>query len=763
MPSAGNRFRVPAGGRPADAPGPGRCTDVGRCRASLAVGPADRGIAGAAAATAGVGSPVPHRSRPERGGFAMPAPDAATTVPNKPTDAMHAELAREQAFLDRARAELNRMREAAEALDASRASDAISGEVLSRVLARRIASLQDDPRTTLFFGRIDVDPGDGPAESFHVGRRHVSDEAGDPVVVDWRAPVSTAFYRASRLEPMDVVRRRRFGVDHGRLTAIEDEHLEAPTTEEDAEGGSLLAAEIERPRTGPMRDIVSTIQPEQDEIVRSDVAVSVCVQGAPGTGKTAVGLHRAAWLLYSFRERLDRSGVLVVGPNRAFLDHIGAVLPSLGEVRVGHATIESLLDHGAVRAEEPVDVATLKGDARLATVLRRAVWSRLERPTEALVVPRGVRKWRVPAYEVAEIVDELAARGVRYSAARDLLPQRLAHHILLEMERAGDAPDDRVQDAVARSAAVKKYVASVWPALDPQSVLHRLWSDGDALRAAAGDDLTAEEQSILLWDKPARTKGAARWSRADMALLDEIEDLLRREPSLGHVVLDEAQDLSPMQLRAVGRRCSTGSATVLGDLAQGTTPWATASWEEAMRHLGKDDHDLVVLDRGFRVPAVVIDYAARLLPVMAPGLGAPVSVRDNPGRLEIRPAEADGLAAEVVAAVTRAAAVPGSVGVIAPDRDVDTVSAALAAAGVGHGRLDRDHGDDEDHQVEVVPASVAKGLEFDRTVVVEPAAIAAAEPDERTGLRRLYVVLTRAVSELTIVHAEPLPEALGAA
>jgi len=690
----------------------------------------------------------------------MPAPDAATTVPNKPTDAMHAELAREQAFLDRARAELNRMREAAEALDASRASDAISGEVLSRVLARRIASLQDDPRTTLFFGRIDVDPGDGPAESFHVGRRHVSDEAGDPVVVDWRAPVSTAFYRASRLEPMDVVRRRRFGVDHGRLTAIEDEHLEAPSSEEDAEGGSLLAAEIERPRTGPMRDIVSTIQPEQDEIVRSDVTTTICVQGAPGTGKTAVGLHRAAWLLYSFRERLDRSGVLVVGPNRAFLDHIGAVLPSLGEVRVGHATIDTLLEHGRVRADEPAEVATLKGDARLAAVLRRAVWSTVARATEALVVPRGVRKWRVPAYEVQDVLDELAARGVRYSAARDLLPMRLAHHVLLGMERDGDAPDDRVQESVAKSTAVKKYVASVWPALDPQTVLHRLWSDPDALAAAAEDDLSPEEQRMLLWDKPARTKGAARWSRADMALLDELTDLLTRVPSLGHVVLDEAQDLSPMQLRAVGRRCSTGSATVLGDIAQGTTPWATSSWTDAMRHLGKDAHDLVVLDRGFRVPALVIDYAARLLPAMAPGLGAPVSVRTNPGRLVVvRTASGD--LVDAAARVAREAATePGSVGVIAPDAMVAAVGTALTAAGVPHGRLDLDHGDDEDHQVEVVPASVAKGLEFDRTVVVEPAAIAAAEPDERTGLRRLYVVLTRAVSALTVVHAEPLPEAL---
>jgi DNA helicase IV len=244
-----------------------------------------------------------------------------------------------------------------------------------------------------------------------------------------------------------------------------------------------------------------------------------------------------------------------------------------------------------------------------------------------------------------------------------------------------------------------------------------------------------------------------------MALLDELSDVLARTPSLGHVVLDEAQDLSPMQLRAVGRRCSTGSATVLGDIAQGTTPWATASWEVAMAHLGKPDHDLVVLDRGFRVPALVIDFAARLLPHMAPGLGAPVSVRDNPGRLEIRPAGGS-LAETVRLAVEAAAATPGSVGVIAADRHIEELSASFAVRELSHGRLDLDHGDDEDHQVELVPASVAKGLEFDRVVVVEPAAIAAAEPDPRTGLRRLYVVLTRAVSELTIVHAKPLPAEL---
>ncbi|HMM93803.1 AAA family ATPase [Phycicoccus sp.] len=681
----------------------------------------------------------------------MPTPTAEPT-PHAPGDV----LAREQAHLERARDELRRMREATERLDASTAADAFNAAYLDLVLARRVASLQDDPRTTLFFGRIDCRTEHG-AETFHIGRRHVSDGRGDPVVVDWRAPISTAFYRASPAEPMGVELRRRFGVDRGRLTAYEDERLTGGDT---TDHSAILAAEIERPRSGPMRDIVSTIQPEQDEIVRSDLATSICVQGAPGTGKTAVGLHRAAWLLYSFRTQLDRSGVLVVGPNRAFLDHIGAVLPSLGEVRVRHATVDTLLDHGRVRAEDDTAVALLKGDARMAEVLRAAVWRHVGRATEPMVVPRGSRRWRVPAYEVQDEVDALVRRGVRYSAARELLPQRLAHLVMLQIERSGDFPGDTAQDAIARSAPVRAYAKDLWPVLDAAGVLHRLFSDPAALADAAHGVLTDEEQAMLLWDRPARTKGAARWSRADLALLDELTDLLDRTPSLGHVVLDEAQDLSPMQLRAVGRRASTGSLTVLGDIAQGTTPWATESWDTAMAHLGRDRHELVTLDRGFRVPGLVIDFAARLLPSMAPGLGAPRSVRDNPGRLEVLAADPSRRSAAVVDAVRSMTGEPGSVGVIAPDAFLDALSSALERAEIGHGRLDAEHGDDEDRQVELVPASIAKGLEFDRVVVVEPAAIAAAEPDERTGLRRLYVVLTRAVSALTVVHAEPLPEAL---
>ncbi|WP_265443641.1 HelD family protein [Flexivirga meconopsidis] len=670
------------------------------------------------------------------------------------------ELAHERAYLTDARADLARMRASAESLDASRGSDADSAAVLAEVLARRVAALQDDPHTTLFFGRIDSDGNAGPAGSgrHYIGRRHVSSPSGDPVVLDWRAPMSTAFYRASHTEPMGVSLRRRFGVDRGQITAIEDEHL--TNRAEPEKSSDILASEIERPRTGPMRDIVSTIQPEQDEIVRADLATSVCVQGAPGTGKTAVGLHRAAWLLYTHRDRLDRSGVLVVGPNRAFLEHINAVLPALGEVRVEHTTAAELVAHAPAKATESTQAAVLKGDPRMADLLRNALWARVTRADEALVIPRGARKWRIPAYEVQEIVDELKSRGVRYEAARTMLPMRLAHAVLLRMERSGDSPDDRVQAAIAKSAAMRGYVATIWPAAEPRQVLFDLWSSADRIAEAADGALSGNEQAILLWHKPARTKGSAKWSAADLALLDELGDLIERTPCLGHVVLDEAQDLSPMQLRAVGRRCSTGSVTVLGDIAQGTTPWATDSWQEAMTHLGQQDHHLEVLDRGFRVPASVIEFAARLLPSMAPGLGAPSSVRSNPGVLEVRQVDSSALPTAVTESITAAMRSEGSIGVIAPNADVAKVSKALRFAGIEHGRLDADHGDDADHRVQLVPATVAKGLEFDQVLVLEPAAIAAAEPDERTGLRRLYVVLTRAVSALTVLHSEPLPDQL---
>ncbi|MFJ3650661.1 HelD family protein [Streptomyces murinus] len=653
------------------------------------------------------------------------------------------------------------MREDVEALDIRDVTaNWVNAAVLSRQIDDRIKALADLSDTPLFFGRLDYlhAPGEDRAEGasgeqFYIGRRHVHDADGDPMVIDWRAPVSQPFYRASKKDPMDIGLRRRFGYTGGDLTAYEDERLSDPA--EEATTSKLLQREIERPRVGPMRDIVATIQPEQDEIVRSGLGGTVCVQGGPGTGKTAVGLHRVAYLLYAHRERLARTGTLVIGPNKSFLHYIEQVLPALGELSVQQATVDDLVAQVEVRGTDEAPAAVIKGDARMAEVLRRALYSYVTLPTEPVVVVRGSRRWRVPAYELEELVRQLLDREIRYGAAREALPQRIAHAVLVQMERAGEAPDDRVQDAVARNSAVKAAVKAVWPAVDPAKLVLRLLTEPEFLDEHAAGILDEDERRTILWAKPVRSVKSAKWSAADAVLIDEAADLIQRTHSLGHVVLDEAQDLSPMQYRAVGRRCTTGSATVLGDLAQGTTPWATRSWDEALGHLGKREGVIEELTAGFRVPTDVITYASRLLPHIAPGLTPVASVRENPGFFEVRAIEG---ADQVVAACEELLANEGSTGLIAADARIPALAKALTAAGIGY--LAPGEETTRERRLTLVPASLAKGLEYDYVVLDEPGAVVDGEPDERTGLRRLYVALTRAVSGLVVTHTAPLPEQL---
>ncbi|QNE16821.1 AAA family ATPase [Kribbella qitaiheensis] len=670
------------------------------------------------------------------------------------------ELRTERIFLDEARAALARMHADVLVRDipvigGEDNDERFTNEANARAHQNRVLALVDLPDVPLFFGLLDYEPGTIEGiDQIHIGRRHVHDGSGVPLVVDWRARVSVPFYRATAGDRQHVVLRRRYGFsDAAELTGFEDEPLVGVIESDQAD--KFLRAEIERPRTGPMRDIVATIQPEQDDLVRAPLHPSVCVQGAPGTGKTAVGLHRVAYLLYTERERLSRGGVVIVGPNSSFLSYIRKVLPALGEVDVRQITIEELITRPATASDE-AENARVKGDARMADVLRKALWSYVGKPAEGILYSKGSRRFRVHDYQLGEIVSALY-QSTRYAPGRNALAQRVAHAVLVQMEQSGDSPDDRVQNAVARSKPVKDLLAAVWPQVVPEQVLHRLFSDAEFL-AQSADELTEDERTALLRPKARGSWKSAKWSVADAVLLDELEDLIeRRSGSLGHLVLDEAQDLSAMQLRALGRRCRTGSATVLGDVAQATTPWAAGSWDRVLGHLDKADAVIAELDRGFRVPDQIIDFAAKLLPQIAPTLGVPRGVRTVADALSIVPADELSFADAIVAACRTALTGEGSVALIAADDQVAGLRDALAAAGLQPALLGASEDAMESSRLVCAPASLAKGLEFDAVVVAEPARIVAAEP---RGLQRLYVVLTRAVSHLRIIHAEPLPAAL---
>ena len=604
------------------------------------------------------------------------------------------ELDAERAHLADSRAALHRMRVHAEALYATGANvsgDPFGAESLGRALARRVAELADDPSTPLFFGRLDFQPGglavasaagapaddiptppelvDDSAPHHHVGRRHVTDDARR---ADGARLAGT--HLADLLPGQRRRTRRAWRSDAGsastagELTSFEDEHLDRG--EELGTASRILTAEIERPRVGPMRDIVATIQPEQDELVRADLDETICVQGAPGTGKTAVGLHRAAYLLYLHRERLRRSGVLVVGPNRAFLSYISSVLPALGEVEVEQASVDDLVAVVAVRGIDSPETARLKHDDRWAAVLRRALAALIRRPTSGLTVPDGSWRWRISAEALRRIVDEVRREDPPYGVGRERVRARTVAMLQRQAEaRRGDSPPETWLRRMGRDVAVRAFLDQVWPEMTGEQLVFSLLSDPDALAAAAdgdsgGDGFNAREREMLLWHRPPRTVKAARWSAADTVLIDEAAGLIDRLPSFGHIVVDEAQDLSPMQCRVIARRSEHGSITLLGDLAQGTAPWAARDWNDTLAHLGKAGARVVALTTGFRVPEVVVDLANRLLPALDVDVPEAVSLRRD-GFLDIQ--SVVDIPSSTVVEVRAALAFEGSVAVIAAD------------------------------------------------------------------------------------------------
>ncbi len=626
-------------------------------------------------------------------------------------------------------------------------------EVLGYRLRSRAKELRELPEGPLFFGRLDLAEG----RALHLGRLRITeDPAAPPLVVDWRAPVARAFYQATAADPHGVAVRRRFGWAPGSrgasadLTGLEDEHLGRG----EARGSAIVAREIERPRVGPMRDIAATLQPEQDDLVRAGLAATVCVQGAPGTGKTAVGLHRAAYLLYTHPQRLSRAGLLILGPNPTFLAYIAEVLPALGESGVRQSTLARELARHPVAGTDADRAAAVKHDARTAEVLRRALYARVAPDAAAppLVVPDGSYRWRVSGEEVARIVAGVRAEEPPYDTGRERVRARIARHVQEQAERRAGPRSGAWLRRIERARPVGAYVDAVWPRVRPEEVLAELFTDPGALARAADGLLSGAEQRALLWTGPApRSWRSARWSAADLVLLDELAGLLRHPEGYGHIVVDEAQDLSPMECRALARRSAFGSLTVLGDLAQGTTPWAARSWPDLLAHLGRPDAAVVPLTVGYRVPREVVTLANRLLERLDVDVPEARSLRGG-GEVALRPVASGEVGGAVVDAVRGALGREGSVGVVAADADVPGLRAALDAAGIAVAGPDA-----LGARVAVVPASLVKGLEYDHVVAVEPAAIVAGEGAPGRGLHRLYVVLTRAVSRLDVVHARPLP------
>ena len=613
-----------------------------------------------------------------------------------------------------------------------------------------------DTSTPLCFGRLDHKAGD----RHYIGRRHVEAD-GRILVTDWRAPVATPFYRATVANTMGIALRRRFILTGRTLQDIFDENLASPTRDTAAAlVPDPFIVQLGRQRTGEMQDIVATIQAEQDIIIRSPMDRCIIVQGGPGTGKTAVGLHRAAYLLYELRERARQDRFLIVGPNDLFLSYISQVLPSLGETSAIQKTI-SKVGQGDfyISGEDAGETARIKGDARMLRVLERAVTNHSMRPDADLSFRTIFGTTTVQREQVAAIIDEVTARPSPWNVARDSVNVQLMKAAWDDRGNysnrfSGDRLD--FEKAVLGHREYRSYLNKIWPRLEPTTVLRKLYRNSRFLAQAADGLLTPEEQKLLARKQSAKSS-AETWTDSDVPLLDELSFILSGRPkdSYAHIVVDEAQDLSALQLRMLSRRSRNGSMTVLGDLAQATSAAAQRSWEEAARCLGVEgNYEIGHLNIGYRLPSAILDFANRLLPVAAPTVKPSESVRqagDAPETVQVR---ASARVTQMVETVKENLSAWSSIALVTPPSLMDEVAEPLDGdVPFNDSRLSLELTE----QVTLTTASRAKGLEFDLVVVLEPGLIS-----EEEGLRALYVALTRAVQRVVIVHSEALPSGLAA-
>ncbi|WP_205857438.1 HelD family protein [Phytoactinopolyspora endophytica] len=698
----------------------------------------------------------------------------------------------------------------------------------------------------LCFGRLDTRDG----EVSHIGRMAIADDEYNPLLIDWRAPAAEPFYRATAANPGNLARRRHIQVRHRKVTGIDDEVFTVDGMGPSAgavHGEAALISALTAHRTGRMSDIVATIQAEQDRIIRSPLAGILVVQGAPGTGKTVAALHRAAYLLYTHRDRLERSGVLVLGPNETFMRYIDQVLPSLGETGVTLSTVGGLVPGVTPGRREPDAVARLKGDLRMSDVITSAVRNHQRVPRKAIPV-------HVDGTTLELAPDDI--RAARTRARRSRRPHNEARPVFVRelltglarqyLQRPGRTVDeDEVPDARAelqQHPDVQVVLDELWPSLTPQQLLATVLSMPKML-AAAFRPLEPDERE-LLYDSRYTPDGA--WSEADVPLLDEAAELLgdvpdeaalaaaRREEAerraeaefaeelltgldlgfpvdagqvaeryrgapvstsvgerasrdrswvYGHVIVDEAQEMSPMAWRMVLRRIPGMSMTVVGDIAQTSAAGGARSWASVLDPHAEGRWRMETLTVNYRTPAEVMDVAADVLAAIDPMLEPPESVRSTGERPWSVPASAATLLPEVVASVDAeiAGQEQGRLAVVVPEALSDDVYHELerGLGGEQTAELTRSGGDavepagDDgvgrvvaygadgpgalDARVVVLTVDQAKGLEFDAVIVVEPAQILA---DSSHGATDLYVAVTRPTQRLGVVHTGELPDEL---
>ncbi|WP_432421380.1 HelD family protein [Nocardia carnea] len=682
----------------------------------------------------------------------------------------------------------------------------------------------------LCFGRIDITDGEDGPEQRYIGRLGILDEDNDyeTLLLDWRAPLARPFYLATTAAPDGVARRRHIRSRNRRVTAVNDEYLDldaarrAGATASDGGVGSesALLAALNAARTGHMSDIVETIQTEQDAIIRAEHKSVLVVQGGPGTGKTAVALHRAAYLLYTYRQQLAKSGVLIIGPNATFLDYIGQVLPSLGETGVLLSTIGDLYPGVKATREDTLRAGELKGSLQVLDILKNAVRDRQEVPREPITLTfdgypvtldrKIVTRARGRARSSRR--PHNLARPIFVSMVIEALTDQLAHTMGADPMGGGrsllSAADlSEISDELRADATINRVLAELWPLLTPQQVLTDLLTDPGRLDRAAGKILDPADRAELL-----RT-GTGEFSAADAPLLDELAELLgtddaeererarRRwraqlaeaqdaldiltgsapqdledelDPEIlmaydlidasqlaerqqvrnrqttaeraagdrswtyGHVIVDEAQELSEMAWRMVMRRIPNRWVTVVGDIAQTGDPAGAHSWAQMLEPYVAKRWKRTELTVNYRTPAEIMAVAADVLAAIDPTAQVARSVRET-GRMPRAYRVAAAEMAETLAALLAEEEGPGTAAVLAPAENIGEL-AQLAG-----------------ESVRVLTVTEAKGLEFDAVYLVEPSAVIADSP---RGRNDLYVALTRATQRLTVVHSTDLPPEL---